>query len=98
MENALEKSKHETKIVVFSTTWGMGPQVTMFQLFKTVLIAVRRHRWLYYEKAIIPVNELDLNLAHTTNDEDRGDDVDNEDDEVDDEVENVEEVSEEWVE
>jgi len=35
-----------------------------------------------------------LNLAHTTNDEDRGDDVDDEDDEVDevdDEVENLEE-------
>ena len=30
-------------------------------------------------------------LAHTTNDEDRGDDVDDEVDEVDDEVENVEE-------
>ena len=60
---------------------------------KTVLIAVRGHRGRYYEKAI-PVDELDLNLAHTTNDEDRGDDVDDvddEDDEVDDEVENVEE-------
>ena len=58
--------------------------------YKTVLIAVREHRGRYYEKAI-PVDELDLNLAHTTNDEDRGDDVDDEDDEVDDEVENVEE-------
>ena len=66
-----------------------------FELLKTVLIAVRGHRGRYYEKAI-PVDELDLNLAHTTNDEDRGDDVDDEDDEVDDEVENVEEeVSEE---
>ena len=61
-----------------------------FELLKTVLIAVRGHRGRHYEKAI-PVDELDLNLAHTTNDEDRGDDVDNEDDEVDDEVENVEE-------
>ena len=61
-----------------------------FELLKTVLIAVRGHRGRYYEKAI-PVDELDLNLAHTTNDEDRGDDVDDEDDEVDDEVENVEE-------
>ena len=43
-----------------------------FELFKTVLIAVRGHRGRYYEKAI-PVDELDLNLAHTTNDEDRGD-------------------------
>ena len=48
----------------------------------------------------IPVDELDLNLAHTTTDEDRGDDVDDKDDEVDDaEVDNVEEeVSEEWAE
>ena len=48
----------------------------------------------------IPVDELDLNLAQTTNDEDRGDDVDDKDDEVDDaEVDNVEEeVSEEWAE
>ena len=61
-----------------------------FELLKTVLIAVRGHRGRYYEKAI-PVDELDLNLAHTINDEDRGDDVDDEDDEVDDEVENVEE-------
>ena len=49
-------------------------------LLKTVLITVRGHRGWYYEKAI-PVDELDLNLTHTTNDEDRGDDVD---DEVDD--------------
>ncbi|XP_063682519.1 uncharacterized protein LOC134817315 [Bolinopsis microptera] len=56
---------------------------------------VRGHRGRYYEKAI-PVDELDLNLAHTTSDEDRGDDVDDEDEEVGDEVENVEEeVSEE---
>ena len=61
-----------------------------FELLKTVLIAVRGHRGRYYKKAI-PVDELDLNLAHTDNDEDRGDDVDDEDDEVDDEVENVEE-------
>ena len=68
-----------------------------FELLKTVMIAVRRHRGQYYEKAIPrPVDELDLNLAHTTNDEDRGDDVDDEDDEVDDEVENVEkEIAEE---
>ena len=66
-----------------------------FELLTTVLIAVRGHRGGYYEKAI-PVDKLDLNLAHTTNDEDRGDDVNDEDDEVDDEVENVEEeVSEE---
>ena len=45
-----------------------------FELLKTVLIAVRGHRGRYYEKAI-PVDELDLNLAHTTNDEDRGDAV-----------------------
>ena len=65
------------------------------ELLKTVLIAVRGHRGRYYEKAI-PVDELDLNLAHTTNDENRGDDVDDEDDEVDDEVENVEkEIAEE---
>ena len=32
-----------------------------------------------------------LNLAHSTNDEDMGDDVDDKDNEVDDEVENVEE-------
>jgi len=63
-----------------------------FELLKTVLIAVRGHRGRYYEKAI-PVDELDLNLAHTTNDEDWGDDVDEEDeedDEVENEVENVE--------
>ena len=66
-----------------------------FELLKTILIAVRGHRGRYYEKAI-PVDELDLNLAHTTNDEDRGDDVDGVGDEVVDEVENVEEeVSEE---
>ena len=61
-----------------------------FELLKTVLIAVRGHRGRYYEKAI-PIGKLDLNLTHTTNDEDRGDDVNDEDDEVDDEVENVEE-------
>ena len=61
-----------------------------FELLKTVLIAVRGHKGRYYEKPI-PVDELDLNLAHTTNDEDRGDDVDDEnvDDEVDNEVENM---------
>ena len=32
--------------------------------------SVRGHRGRYYEKAI-PVDKLDLNLAHTTNDEDR---------------------------
>ena len=42
---------------------------------KTVLIAVRGHRGRYYQKAI-PVDVLDLNLVHTTNDEDNGDDVD----------------------
>ena len=53
-----------------------------FELLKVVLIAVRRHGGRYYEKAI-PVDELELNLAHTTNDEDRGDDdVDDEDDVV----------------
>ena len=36
---------------------------------KTVLIAVRGHRGRYYQKAI-PVDELDLNLVHTTNNED----------------------------
>ena len=41
-----------------------------FELLKTLLIAVRGHRGRYYEKAI-PVDKLDLNLAHTTNDEDR---------------------------
>ena len=66
-----------------------------FGLLKTVLIAVRGHRGRYYEKAI-PVDELDLNLAHTTNDEDRGDDVDDKDNEV--AVENVEEVAVENVE
>ena len=57
-----------------------------FELLKTVLIAVRGHRGRYYEKAI-PVDELDLNLAHTTNDKDRGENVYAEDDEA----ENVEE-------
>ena len=61
-----------------------------FELLKTVLIAVRENRGRYYDKAI-PVDELDLNLTHATNDEDRGNDVDDDDDEVDDEVENVEE-------
>jgi len=60
-----------------------------FELRKTVLIAVSGHKGRHYEKAI-PVDELDLNLAHTTNDEDRGDDVIDEDDEVGDEAENVE--------
>ena len=53
---------------------------------------MREHRGRYYEKAI-PVDELDLILAHTTNDEDWGDDIDDEDDEddeFDDDVENVE--------
>ena len=36
---------------------------------------MRGHHGRYYQKAI-PVNELDLNLVHTTNDEDNGDDVD----------------------
>ena len=69
-----------------------------FELHKAVLIAVRGHKVQYYQKAI-PVDELDLNCAHTTNDKDKDNDVDNEvdeDDEVDDEVENEEEdVSEE---
>ena len=39
---------------------------------------------------------MNLNLAHTTNDEDRGDDVDDKDNEV--AVENVEEVAVENVE
>ena len=45
-----------------------------FELLKTVLVAVRGHRGRYYQKAI-PVDELDLNLVHTTNDEENGDDV-----------------------
>ena len=72
-----------------------------FELLKTALVAVRVHRGRYYQKAI-PVDELDLNLVHTTNDEERvkkGDDVDDvedvddddDDDEVDDEDEDVEE-------
>ena len=61
-----------------------------FELFKTVLVAVRGNRGRYDQKAI-PVDELDLNLVHTTNDEDDVDDVDDDDDEVDDEDEDVEE-------
>ena len=53
-----------------------------FELLKTVLIAVRGHRGRYYQKAI-PVDELDLNLVHTANDEDNGDDVDDVDDDND---------------
>ena len=59
---------------------------------------MRGHRGRYYQKAI-PVDEQDLNLVHTTNDEENGDDVDDvedvddddDDDEVDDEDEDVEE-------
>ena len=58
---------------------------------------MRGHRGRYYQKAI-PVDELDLNLVHTTNDEENGDDVndvedvdedvdEDDDDEVDDEDE-----------
>ena len=69
-----------------------------FELLKAVLVAVRGHRGRYYQKAI-SVDELDLNLVHTTNDEENGDDVDDvvdvddddDDDEVDDEDEDVEE-------
>ena len=71
-----------------------------FELLKTVLIAVRGHRGRYYQKAI-PVDELDLNLVHTTNDEDNGDDVDDVDDdndEDDEDVEDVEDVEDEDVE
>ena len=46
-----------------------------FELLKTVLVAVRGHRGRYFQKAI-PVDELDLNLAHKTDDEENGDDVD----------------------
>ena len=46
-----------------------------FELLKTVLVDVRGHRGRYYQKAI-PVDELDLNSVHTTNDEENGDDVD----------------------
>ena len=45
-----------------------------FELLKTVLVAVRGHRGSYNQKAI-PVDELDLNLVHTTNDKENGDDV-----------------------
>ena len=48
---------------------------------------MRGHRERYYQKAI-PVDELDLNLVHTNNDEE---DVDHDDDEVNDEDEDVEE-------
>ena len=68
-----------------------------FELLKTVLVAVRGHRGRYYQKAI-PVDELDLNLVHTTNDEENGDDVndvedvdEDDDDGVDDEDEDEEE-------
>ena len=54
---------------------------------------MRGHRGRYYQKAI-PVDEQDLNLVHTTNDEENGDDVNDvedvdeeDDDEVDDEDE-----------
>ena len=58
----------------------MGPQVTMFLKQAATLLAAntvlsRGHRGRYYQKAI-PVDELDRNLVHTTNDEDNGDDVD----------------------
>ena len=66
-----------------------------FELLKIVLVAVRGHRGRYYQKAT-PVDELDLNLVHTTNNKENGDDVEDvddhdEDDEVDDEDEDVEE-------
>ena len=57
-------------------------------------VAKRGHRGCYYQKAI-PVDELDLNLVHTTNDEENGDDVDyvedddDDDEEADDEDEDV---------
>ena len=64
-----------------------------FELLKTV--AYRGHRGRYYQKAI-PVDELDLNLVHTTNDEDNGDDVDDvyglEDDDDDDKVDDEDEM------
>ena len=58
---------------------------------------MRGHHGRYYQKAI-PVDELALNLVHTTNDEENGDDVndvedvdEDDDDEVDDEDEDEEE-------
>ena len=68
-----------------------------FELLKTVLIAVRGHRGRYYRKAI-PFDELDLNLVHTTNDEDNGDDVDDVDDDNDEDDEDDEDVEDEDVE
>ena len=52
-------------------------------ILKTVQVAVRGHRGRYYQKAI-PVDELDLNFVHTTNDEENGDDVDDVEDVYDD--------------
>ena len=43
--------------------------------------------WQEWWRVTIPVDELDLNLVHTTNDEDNGDDVDNVED-VDDDDDN----------
>ena len=72
--------------LVFSTTGGMGPQATVFLKRVATLLAAKART-----KAI-PVDELDLNLVHTTNDEDNGDDVDDVDDDndEDDEDEDVE--------
>ena len=52
------------------------------------------HRGRYYQKAI-PVDELDLNLVHTTTDEENGDDVVDVDDDDDDD-EDVEEWRRRW--
>ena len=50
----------------------------------------------YSNDKAIPVDELDLNLVHTTNDEDNGNDVDDVDDDndEDDEDEDVEDIEE----
>ena len=87
------KSGQDKSLVMANLRWRLR-----FELLKTVLVTVRGHRGRYYQKAI-PVDEIDLNLAHTTNDEENGDDVDDveyvddddDDDEVDDDDEDVEE-------
>ena len=108
MQNVFQTSSNTPTLLAAKT--GQDKSLVManlrrrlrFELLKTVLIAVRGHRGRYYQKAI-PVDELDLNLVHTTNDEDNGDDVDNVDDDndeddEDEDVEDVEDVEDEDVE
>ena len=73
MEIAAPRLIKEPSMALYSRPPEVWVPRQRFELLKTVLVAVRGHRGRYYQKAIpVAVDEFDINLVHTTNDDDNG--------------------------